>query len=100
MISGSLAGPNTIRARMTISRTSIGPIPKTFIAAGLCRPHLPSVDYESLRTREELVREVLGIRGRDPYLAFGLLVARAGHTLQDIPSALGVELGEHIVKQH
>ena len=43
MISGSLAGPNTIKARTTISRISIGPMPRMF-TRGLCRPHAPSVD--------------------------------------------------------
>jgi hypothetical protein len=54
MISGSLAGPNTIKARTTISRISIGPMPSTFIARGLCRPHLASVDYKALGTPQEI----------------------------------------------
>src|SRR5882762_8333384 len=91
MISGSLAGPNTISARTTINRSSMGPMPRIFIAARLCRPDLSSVDYIPLGSTEDLVSEraVGGFGGGDPHLA---LVGRLGFgdALQDVLAALRV----------
>src|SRR5579859_6347659 len=101
MISGSLAGPNTIRARTTINRTSIGPMPRIFIAARLCRPHLSSVDYIALGVAEDFVSEraVSRLSGRDPDLSL-LGGIWFGDTLQNILPTLRIELGQHVVEQH
>src|ERR671935_1342885 len=100
MISGNLAGPKTIKARTTINKISIGPMPRTFIAAGLCRPHLASVDYKALSPTQDIAstRFVARVGGGDPYL---LLPSRLGFgdTLQHVRAPLRIELGKHVVEQ-
>src|ERR671939_893615 len=100
MISGSLAGPNTIKARTTINMISIGPMPRTFIAARLCSPNVASVDYKPLSCTQELVnvRFVVRVGAGDPYLA---LLSWLGlrDALQHVRAALRVELREHVVEQ-
>src|SRR6266545_3065484 len=83
MISGSLAGPNTIRARTTISTSSSGPIPRKFIAAGLCPPYLASVDLKLLGAGQDFVGESGAVGAGDPHLAFRVRFG-AGDTMHDV----------------
>src|SRR5215216_1968901 len=99
MISGSLAGPNTIKARTTIRISSIGPIPRKFIAAGLCPPNVPSVDYKPLRAREHLLGEAADIGSRDPHLSLCGPV-RLCHALQDVLPSFRIELRQKVIKQN
>src|SRR5437588_12291828 len=98
MISGSFAGPNTIRARTTISLSSGGPMPRKFIAAGLCPPDVPSVDYKLLRTGQDFVVEAGRLGRGDPHLPFGWAFG-VRDALQHVLAPLGVELREHVVEQ-
>src|SRR5919206_383077 len=98
MISGNLAGPNTMRARTTISMSSSGPMPKKFIAAGLCPSHLSSVDYILLRASERFFSEALRIRGGDPYLSLRWTLGLRD-ALQHVVTFFRVQLGEHVVEQ-
>src|SRR6266545_4915459 len=98
MISGSLAGPNTIRARTTISTSSSGPIPRKFIAAGLCPPYLASVDLKLLGAGQDFVGESGAVGAGDPHLAFRVRFG-AGDTMHDVLAPFGVELRQHVVEQ-
>src|SRR5207302_1015585 len=100
MISGSLAGPNTIKARTTIKMISNGPMPRTFIAARLCSPNLASVDYKALGRTQELanVRFVGHVGAGDPYLTLVSWLG-LGDALQDVGASLWSELREHVVEQ-
>src|SRR5437763_13221308 len=96
MISGSRCGPNTMSASTTISTSSRGPIPRKFMAAGLCRADAPSVDLKALAGGQQLGREAVQVGGGDPHLAVRTGLADASY---DVSTPGRVEFGEHIVKQ-
>src|ERR1051326_4934904 len=102
MISGSFAGPNTIRARTTISRTSNGPRPKTFIRSAppaimpaeagqrrlVCRPQGARLDHEPLSAGKKFFGErEVQLGGGNPYLPLARRLG-LGAALQDVSTAL------------
>src|SRR2546428_10974673 len=97
MISGSFAGPNTIKARTTISTISIGPMPRTFIARRLCSPNLASVDYKALSCAQEVVnvRLIVGVGAGDPHLPL-LTWLGLRNALQNVQASLRIQLREHV----